>query len=45
MHTIPDQKEIQIKTTLRIYFTPDRKATIKKNKCWQKCPGGGHLNL
>jgi hypothetical protein len=38
MLTIPGQKEMQIKTTLRFHLTPVRIATIKNtynNKCWQ----------
>jgi hypothetical protein len=33
-------KEMQIRTTMRFYLTPDRMAMIKKtnsNKCWQGC--------
>jgi hypothetical protein len=47
-------KEIQIKPTLRFYFTPVRVVTIKNttiNKCWQGCrkkepsyTAGGNLN-
>jgi hypothetical protein len=40
MLTIPGQKEIQIKTTLRFHLTPVRITTIKNtnsNKCWQRC--------
>jgi hypothetical protein len=39
-------KEMQIKTTLRLHFTPVRMATIKNtknNKCWQGCGGKGAL--
>jgi hypothetical protein len=35
---IPAIKEMQIKTTLRVYLAPVRMATIKNtdnNKCWQ----------
>jgi hypothetical protein len=35
-------KEMQIKTTLRFHFTPDRIAIIKntnKNKCWGRWRG------
>jgi hypothetical protein len=37
-------KEMQIKTTLRLYLTPVRIATIKNtttNKCWQGYGGKG----
>jgi hypothetical protein len=40
-------KEMQIKTTLRFYFTPVSMATIN-NKCWQGCRDKGnfiHRNL
>jgi hypothetical protein len=38
MFIIPGHKEMQIKTTLRLHFTPVRIATIKNtttNKYWQ----------
>ena len=37
---------MQIKTSLRYYFIPVRRAIIKKttdNKCWQGCGGKGTL--
>ena len=49
-------REIQIKTTMRYHFTPDRKAIIKKsknNKCCAgeqvekrepSCTAGGNVN-
>jgi hypothetical protein len=39
-------KGIQIKTTLRFYFTPGRMTIINNtnnNKCWQGCGGKGTL--
>jgi hypothetical protein len=41
-------REMQIKTTLRFYLTPDRMAKIKKKKsvdsrCWQGCGERGIL--
>ena len=35
-----DNKEMQIKTTMRYHFTPARMAIVKKstnNKCWKGC--------
>ena len=40
--------EMQIKTTMRYYFTPVRMAIIKKstnNKCWRRCGKKGTLLL
>ena len=39
-------REIQVKTTMRYHFTPDRMAVINKstnNKCWQGCREKGTL--
>jgi hypothetical protein len=39
-------KEMQIKTTLRVHFTPVRKVSIRNtnnNKCWQGCREKGTL--
>ena len=39
-------REIEIKTTMRYYFIPVRKAIIKKsmsNKCWRGCGEKGTL--
>ena len=40
-------REMQIKTTLRYYFTPVRMAIIKKsvdNRCWRGCGEIGTLS-
>jgi hypothetical protein len=37
------RKEMQIKTTLRIYITPVRTAIIKNNRCWLGCGEKGTL--
>jgi hypothetical protein len=54
MFTILAIKEMQIKTTLRLHFTPVRKASIKNrknNKHWRGCgekepsyTDGGNVN-
>jgi hypothetical protein len=44
--TALDIKELQIKTTLRVYLTPVRIATIKNTinkKCWLGCMEKGTL--
>jgi hypothetical protein len=39
-------KEMQVKTTLRLYLTPVRMAVIKKtnNKCWLGCTDGENVS-
>ena len=36
-------REMHIKTTMRIHFTPVRMATIKKTKCCQRCGTKGNF--